>query len=61
MFIPSINDDKCSNCKECSKICPKMVLESEKDCIKVNNPIFCTGCEACCAVCPNSAIKVEEV
>jgi NAD-dependent dihydropyrimidine dehydrogenase PreA subunit len=61
MFIPKINQDKCDNCQECVKICPKLVLECKPDKISVDNACACTGCESCVAVCPFSAIKVEDM
>ncbi len=61
MFIPVIKDDKCTNCKACARICPKLVFEDEEPEVCVSDPSHCTGCESCTAVCPHNAIKVEEV
>lgn len=61
MFIPVIKDDKCTNCRACSRICPKLVFEDEEREVCVSDPSHCTGCESCTAVCPYDAIKVEEV
>ncbi len=61
MFIPVIKDDKCTNCKACSRICPKLVFRDEDSEVRVSDPSCCTGCESCTAVCSYGAIKVEEV
>lgn len=61
MFIPKIIQDKCSRCRECAKICPKLVFATQDDDVTVEDPSQCTGCEACCAVCPNEAILVEDM
>jgi Pyruvate/2-oxoacid:ferredoxin oxidoreductase delta subunit len=61
MFIPDIQEGKCTNCKACCNICPKLVFESKDDVVEVTNALYCTGCESCCAVCPKDAIKIDEV
>ena len=61
MFQPVIEDDRCTNCRECAKVCPKDVLDTDEGDVRVMNPHFCTGCESCQAVCPVKAIEVHEV
>jgi NAD-dependent dihydropyrimidine dehydrogenase PreA subunit len=60
MFRPTIEEDRCTKCRECEKICPKKVFESDDSEVKVYDPIKCTGCESCVVVCPMKALKVEE-
>jgi MinD superfamily P-loop ATPase len=61
MYVPVIEEAECTGCKECAKICPKMVFETEDSEIIIANPIYCTGCESCSAVCPTRAIEIQEV
>jgi NAD-dependent dihydropyrimidine dehydrogenase PreA subunit len=61
MYLPVIEEDKCTNCQACARICPKLVFEPKDDKPGVANPIYCTGCESCSAVCPMQALKVEEI
>lgn len=61
MFMPVINEKDCSRCRECAKICPKAVFDSDEEQVTVSNPKYCTGCESCTAVCPNAALKIEEM
>ncbi|WP_083846745.1 4Fe-4S binding protein [Desulfomonile tiedjei] len=61
MYIPFINDDKCTNCLACARICPKLVLKDEDCRVCVFDPSKCTGCESCSAVCPQNAIKIDDV
>jgi Pyruvate/2-oxoacid:ferredoxin oxidoreductase delta subunit len=61
MFLPVIEEQKCTNCKKCARICPKLVLESRDKDVAVSMPTFCTGCESCSAVCPHKAIQVREI
>jgi Pyruvate/2-oxoacid:ferredoxin oxidoreductase delta subunit len=61
MFLPVIKEDKCTGCRECARICPKMVLDVEDEEIKVSDAYYCTGCESCSVVCPHRAIEVKEI
>ncbi|MGC8604464.1 MAG: 4Fe-4S dicluster domain-containing protein [Desulfomonilaceae bacterium] len=60
MYFPRIDQNKCTKCFSCVKICPKYVFEKDGSQIQVANPIFCNGCEACVAECPEDAITVLE-
>lgn len=60
MYQVVITEEKCSNCGECSKICPKGVFSDKDDRVSVSDTFYCTGCEACTAVCPMKAVRVEE-
>lgn len=61
MFFPVIKEEKCNLCKECCRICPKMVLEEKGQDVCISNATLCTGCESCSAVCPREAIEVREI
>ena len=61
MYMPVIEDERCTRCRACAHICPKGVFDEDEDDLRVNDPVYCTGCESCTAVCPIAAIKVEEL
>jgi DNA-directed RNA polymerase subunit D len=61
MYQPVIEEDKCSNCRECANICPKAVFSIDEDRVRVSDPYHCTGCDSCVAVCPLDAIEVREI
>lgn len=61
MFLPVIKEDKCTGCKACCRICPKLVLDETHEDVRVCNAALCTGCESCLAVCPEEAIEVQEI
>ncbi|MEW6137628.1 MAG: 4Fe-4S binding protein [Thermodesulfobacteriota bacterium] len=61
MYVPVIQEDKCSKCRRCANICPKGVFECREDRVCVWNPAYCTGCDSCTVVCEEDAIRVEEL
>jgi NAD-dependent dihydropyrimidine dehydrogenase PreA subunit len=61
MYIPVIQDEKCTNCRACERICPKLVFDADREDVTVCDPSKCTGCESCCAVCPAKAIEVKDM
>jgi NAD-dependent dihydropyrimidine dehydrogenase PreA subunit len=56
-FTIEIDEDLCTGCGECVKICPSEVFEvvNEKTtCPKINE---CSECCACIDTCPEKAVK----
>ncbi|PKP47487.1 MAG: nitroreductase [Bacteroidetes bacterium HGW-Bacteroidetes-11] len=57
----SINQEKCTACGLCVKVCKDFSLIIEDNILKINQkPLFgCIGCGHCVAVCPHDAIAVN--
>lgn len=53
---PSINYDKCINCKLCEKICPYFAISTQEDKMVVDKS-KCFGCGLCESRCPKKAIE----
>lgn len=61
-----VEENRCKGCDLCVDVCPKNVLELDKD--RVNamgyHPLICkdiascTACGMCGQICPDSAIKI---
>ena len=67
-FIPKIDEDKCTGCGKCVKVCPIEAIEwvSNDDGINSNsgrkvkiNEEICLGCGVCVRVCSNKNITLE--
>jgi RnfABCDGE-type electron transport complex B subunit len=73
--LPVIDEDKCTGCKACERICPKDILEvhpisqtvhvrclnrDKGPAVKKYCPSGCIGCRRCLKACPHEAIQVEE-
>ena len=65
MFHVSFNRDYCKGCELCISVCPKKILELEKNTnIKGYRPahcvdeLSCIGCASCAKICPDSVITV---
>jgi len=52
--------DLCTNCGECSKVCPLEAIFSEKERPGID-PDLCTDCGTCSDICPVLAIVAEDV
>jgi MinD superfamily P-loop ATPase len=61
VYIPVIDKEKCSLCRQCTRICPKKVFRDTEEEVEVDFPTRCTGCESCSAVCPLNALTVKEM
>jgi len=53
---PSIDYDKCVNCKLCENICPYFAISSKNEKVEMNKS-KCFGCGLCESKCPKKAIK----
>jgi NAD-dependent dihydropyrimidine dehydrogenase PreA subunit len=52
-WYPTINPDKCNNCKDCAEFCAHDVYSIENDRVVVKNPKNCVVfCQACLKMCP---------
>lgn len=56
VFVPSVDDDRCSGCGECSSLCrySAIVLIKGKPLVL---PLMCHSCGGCTLVCPEDAIS----
>ncbi|MFW9843357.1 MAG: 4Fe-4S binding protein, partial [Candidatus Thorarchaeota archaeon] len=57
--IVEVNKDKCNQCGDCVKVCPKNILLVEGDTIATQNTLDCSLCEACVEVCEPGAITID--
>ena len=57
--IVEVNKDKCNQCGDCVKVCPKNILLIEGDTIATQNTLDCSLCEACVEVCEPGAITID--
>jgi heterodisulfide reductase subunit A2 len=56
----SIDEDLCSGCKVCQKLCPFSALEfDEKAGVMRVNDVMCKGCGSCASACPSGAISMR--
>jgi heterodisulfide reductase subunit A len=56
----SIDEDLCSGCKVCQKLCPYSALEfDEKEGVMRVNDVMCKGCGSCASACPSGAISMR--
>lgn len=58
--VPRIDDQKCTGCGQCIRICPGETLVRENGKTRVGRGQFlgCIACGHCMAVCPAGAIHV---
>ncbi|MEW6109877.1 MAG: 4Fe-4S dicluster domain-containing protein [Nitrospirota bacterium] len=56
----NINEDKCTDCRLCSKVCPMQLkpFEYKKGGVMADND--CIKCSTCVVACPKKAINFEE-
>jgi len=66
-FIPKIDEDNCTGCGKCVKVCPIEAIEwvsnnnrtnSKPKKVKINEEI-CLGCGVCVRACSNKSITLE--
>ena len=56
----TIDEDLCSGCKVCQKLCPYSALEfDEKAGVMRVNDVMCKGCGSCASACPSGAISMR--
>ena len=61
------DEEKCKGCGLCVTVCPKKILELDKDKINkkgynpagIKNLDLCILCTQCAIICPHVAIKIE--
>ena len=61
-------EDVCKGCGLCVSVCPKKILELQKEELNakgyhpagVTEPEKCIACAMCATMCPDVAIKVEK-
>ncbi len=65
----TFNDDACKGCGLCVSVCPKEIVELNKEKINakgyspayVTDQELCIACGNCAIMCPDSVIKVERL
>ncbi len=67
-FYLTIREERCKGCELCVTVCPKGVLEINKE--KPNAAGYfpasvvkqeeCIGCQSCVKMCPDVAIRMEK-
>ena len=56
--IVEFDNNKCSSCGVCVKICPASTLEMIDKQIRMTQVIECMACSDCVAICPEQAITI---
>ncbi len=59
MEVPSVDQDRCNYCGECSEICQFKAISVFEPAILVF-PEMCHGCGGCIAICPQKAIDSDQ-
>ncbi len=60
-----IDEEKCTGCGECIRVCPKgprifrIVEKKGKKVVEVLDKSFCIGCTTCLTACKPGAIRLE--
>ena len=57
-IIAEVEEDLCSGCGLCIRVCPYNAIKMEENVAKVNGAV-CTGCGACASTCPCGAVTVR--
>ncbi|HEY9245487.1 MAG TPA: 4Fe-4S binding protein [Candidatus Methanoperedens sp.] len=65
MIDISVDEEKCTGCRECIKICPKgpriyrIIEENGREVARVVDKSFCIGCTLCVGICRPKAIRLN--
>ena len=69
-FEVKFNSDRCKACELCISVCPKQILEIEKDHynkkgyhparVQPGKEADCIGCASCATICPDAIISVYD-
>jgi heterodisulfide reductase subunit A len=54
-----VNEDACSSCGTCIKLCPYSAISKDEGGIARVNDVLCKGCGVCAASCPERAISMK--
>jgi NAD-dependent dihydropyrimidine dehydrogenase PreA subunit len=57
-FMPMIDQNRCTGCRECVQVCPTGALEQRWGKAALVFPEQCTYCTACEDICPVGAIEL---
>jgi len=54
-----VNEDECTGCGTCTKLCPYNAIRKNDRGIANVNDVLCKGCGVCAASCPERAISMR--
>jgi len=52
------NEERCSGCEMCVRVCPQMILEVVDSKVRVKDETRCMGCFGCEDECPVGALRI---
>jgi NAD-dependent dihydropyrimidine dehydrogenase PreA subunit len=61
MYVIVIDEQKCTVCGECVKICPVEIYKLVDGRIVVGGTEECSNCQSCVSVCEPQAITISEI
>jgi NAD-dependent dihydropyrimidine dehydrogenase PreA subunit len=61
MYIIVIDEQKCTVCGECVKMCPVEIYKLDGSRVVVGSTDECSNCQSCISVCEPQAITISEV
>jgi len=57
MELIQVDQEKCVQCGACAAVCPRVIINMEKEWPECSEPESCIACGHCVAVCPYSALS----
>ncbi len=57
-FISTVDEQKCSACGLCEKVCPHAAITVNGEALAQVDPAFCQGCGLCMSACPTHALQL---
>jgi MinD superfamily P-loop ATPase len=59
--IPVLNENRCTGCGDCVRVCPVDCLEMLGSIPWLPRPQDCLSCELCVLVCPVDALQLRDM
>jgi MinD superfamily P-loop ATPase len=57
--LPRLNEQRCTACGDCVRVCPTRCLEQRPAGPWLPRPTDCVACGLCVRVCPDDALTLE--